>query len=162
MKKNDNHGFSLIELIIVIAIMSVLIAVLAPQYLKYVEKSKMELDLNNLTTLVNSVEMTIADPEIEKDTVITAKWDGANYSLLCGEAAGSSSNDVWNSISATMGNNGTLNAKSKVFKNCDVQISFVLSNDHVNWTKHLVNCNTGATYNSSDLSEQLGLIDDTI
>ena len=33
MKKMNNKGFSLVELIIVIAIMAVLIVVLAPQYL---------------------------------------------------------------------------------------------------------------------------------
>ena len=36
-KKMDNKGFSLVELIIVIAIMVILVAVLAPQYLKYGE-----------------------------------------------------------------------------------------------------------------------------
>ena len=36
-KKMNNKGFSLVELIIVIAIMVILVAVLAPQYLKYVE-----------------------------------------------------------------------------------------------------------------------------
>ncbi|MCM1143504.1 MAG: prepilin-type N-terminal cleavage/methylation domain-containing protein, partial [Lachnoclostridium sp.] len=37
-KEMNNKGFSLVELIIVIAIMVILVAVLAPQYLRYVEK----------------------------------------------------------------------------------------------------------------------------
>ena len=35
-KKINNKGFSLVELIIVIAIMAVLVGVLAPQFMKYV------------------------------------------------------------------------------------------------------------------------------
>ncbi len=39
MKKINNKGFSLIELIIVIAIMVALIAVMAPNFVKYIQKS---------------------------------------------------------------------------------------------------------------------------
>ncbi len=39
-RKNRNKGFSLIELIIVIAIMVALVAVMAPQFIKYVQKSR--------------------------------------------------------------------------------------------------------------------------
>ena len=38
--KQNNKGFSLVELIIVIAIMVALIAVLGPQYVKYIAKSR--------------------------------------------------------------------------------------------------------------------------
>ena len=44
MKKTNNKGFSLVELIIVIAIMAILVGVLAPQYMKYVEKSRISAD----------------------------------------------------------------------------------------------------------------------
>ena len=39
-KFNNNKGFSLVELIIVIAIMVALIAVMGPQYIKYVSSSR--------------------------------------------------------------------------------------------------------------------------
>ena len=37
-KQKNNKGFSLVELIVVIAIMAVLVGVLAPQFIKYVER----------------------------------------------------------------------------------------------------------------------------
>ena len=55
MKKN-NSGFSLVELIIVIAIMAVLIGVLAPQFIQYVAKSRVSTDLQNIEEMVNACD----------------------------------------------------------------------------------------------------------
>ncbi len=61
-KKLNNKGFSLVELIIVIAIMAVLIGVLAPQYLKYVERGRESADLDNIESLIHAIEIYNADP----------------------------------------------------------------------------------------------------
>lgn len=63
MKKN-NKGFSLVELIIVIAIMAVLIGVLAPQYLKYVNNSKVSTDATNAQEMATAINVAVADNAI--------------------------------------------------------------------------------------------------
>ncbi len=67
MKKMNNKGFSLVELIIVIAIMAVLIAVLAPQYLKYVEKSRISADGQTMDEFVSALQVLVSDPDVDLD-----------------------------------------------------------------------------------------------
>lgn len=62
-ERMNDKGFSLVELIIVIAIMAILIVVLAPQYLKYVERSRNSTDLQNATTMKTAIETYAADPQ---------------------------------------------------------------------------------------------------
>lgn len=63
IKKLNNKGFSLVELIIVIAIMAVLIGVLAPQYLKYVDKSRKSADLDTVDSMISAIEIYSSDPD---------------------------------------------------------------------------------------------------
>lgn len=78
MKKN-NSGFSLVELIIVIAIMAVLIGVLAPQFIKYVEKSKESKDISNLDSCISVVQAYYADKDFPAKVTITAGAKGAYF-----------------------------------------------------------------------------------
>lgn len=65
MKKNQkrlgNKGFSLVELIVVIAIMAVLVAVLAPTLIGNIEKSREAKDFNALDSVYSAVQTAYGD-----------------------------------------------------------------------------------------------------
>lgn len=100
MKKENmnNKGFSLVELIIVIAIMAILIVVLAPQYLKYVERSRNSTDLQNARTLMTAVETYAADPQATKailnTEVVTVKVTNTGASLTTDAASGAGAQGI--------------------------------------------------------------------
>ena len=66
MKKirKNNKGFTLVELIIVIAIIAIMTAVAAPQYLKWVDKSRWATDQDNAQIFLTSIQVAVADPDV--------------------------------------------------------------------------------------------------
>lgn len=62
-KKKNNKGFTLVELVIVIAILALLVGLLAPQYTKYVEKTRKAADADNLEEMVKAVQVYEADTD---------------------------------------------------------------------------------------------------
>lgn len=77
MKKTDNKGFSLVELIVVIAIMAVLIGVLAPTFTKYVEQARRSTDIQNAQSIKTAVLVDIADGTLTDDkTDVEVKASG--------------------------------------------------------------------------------------
>lgn len=60
-KSMNNKGFSLVELIVVVAIMAVLVAVLAPQFTKYIDRSRQSNDAATVSGIVTAAEVGVAD-----------------------------------------------------------------------------------------------------
>lgn len=60
-KKMNNKGFSLVELIVVIAIMAILVGALAPALLKYVRQSRQSADIQAGNALYTAVQAAIAE-----------------------------------------------------------------------------------------------------
>ena len=81
-KNLTNKGFSLVELIIVIAIMAVLIGVLAPQYIGYVEKSKQSTDVQNAQSLATEIGVAIADVEAGTKTATYGTYNEVTTTLV--------------------------------------------------------------------------------
>ena len=77
----NNKGFSLVELIIVIAIMAILVGVMAPQLIKYIEKSKISADTQLCDTIRTAITTAVMDPAVVSDTTITIPTSGTADSL---------------------------------------------------------------------------------
>lgn len=76
-KKKNNKGFSLIELIIAIAILIILTGMLAPQFMKYIEKSREAKDMQAMDTVYSSVQGALSD-ENAYNEFITAHLTGTD------------------------------------------------------------------------------------
>ena len=70
-KQKNNKGFSLVELIVVIAIMAVLVGVLAPQLIKYVEKSREATDIQTCDNIATALKTYYADEEVSASATAT-------------------------------------------------------------------------------------------
>lgn len=68
-KRLGNKGFSLVELIVVIAIMAVLVAVIAPTLIGKIEESREGNDLNTLGEVRSAVVNALTDEDIYKAVV---------------------------------------------------------------------------------------------
>lgn len=76
-KELNNKGFSLVELIIVIAILAILAGVVAPQLIKYIESSRKSTDVQNGQAIATAVNIALANEEAYN----AAKAHGGIYKL---------------------------------------------------------------------------------
>jgi type IV pilus assembly protein PilA len=90
----SKKGFSLVELLIVIAIMAVLVGILAPQYIRYVERSRQSADIQVVNSIATAIRTTSLDTMYEEDmptglgATITVTWaSNGNGDIIVTDAA---------------------------------------------------------------------------
>lgn len=72
MKKTNNKGFSLVELIIVIAIMAILAGAIAPALIKYIDRSRKSNDVNACKSIKTAFETSLASEDVYSALVGTS------------------------------------------------------------------------------------------
>jgi prepilin-type N-terminal cleavage/methylation domain-containing protein len=120
MKKSSNKGFSLIELIIAIAILVILTGLLAPQFMRYIEKSREAKDMQTLDTVYEAVQVALTD-EKAYEAVMSSSADDMTTGIALSEILGNS-DDFSKEVQENLGNlakdSSKLTLTSKKAKAC--------------------------------------------
>lgn len=121
--KMNNKGFSMVELIIVIAIMAILVGAIAPTLIKYVNKSRMSADANNAQEIAAAMQQAystdnVADGITANSIEVTIGVSGA-YTYSTG-----ATQDFKNAFTEILGSSGP---KKKFKKNGSSGFSAVLT-----------------------------------
>ncbi|MBQ1844274.1 MAG: prepilin-type N-terminal cleavage/methylation domain-containing protein [Lachnospiraceae bacterium] len=141
-KKQNNKGFTLIELIVVIAIIAVLAAILAPQYLRYVEKSRVASDQQYAGELRNAIKTSLSEEAAAQavsnnQTVI---WSSSGLSGTAGVTASANtkvtstslgSNDFAKELATNLSGETISVPKSKTYSSQKYTITINVSTDAI-------------------------------
>ena len=106
-----NKGFSLVELIIVIAIMAILVGVMAPQLIKYIEKSKVSADTQSADSVHTAIVTAMLDPEVAQDSAYDANLTAIQGAIGEGQKfgaglLGSTANEILGGSTPSLKSNG--------------------------------------------------------
>lgn len=135
MSQKNNKGFSLVELIVVVAIMAVLMGILVPTLVKNVEKSKKQKDRNAVEEIRNTMVTTLADPTYS-DVEATIEYndtDDKKITITSGKGTagkGTTDTDIENFLTAVSKDIEDWTFTSKDYK-ADPKVTFVIHEQKV-------------------------------
>lgn len=127
MKKTNNKGFSLVELIVVIAIMAVLMVVLGPQLLRNVEKARIQRDNSAISEIANAAKIAMAEQTVY-DYVGTLTDDTATIKIENGSVT-FGTNALEKELSKTIAPTVTLTANT--YSDKTVTMTVKINGDNV-------------------------------
>ena len=129
----NNKGFSLVELIIVIAIMAILVGVMAPQLIKYIEKSKVSADTQLADSVHTAILTAMMDPEVVNSSAYNGEISGYYTAKPVSGLTATASTPIASSALEIMGaSNGTaVNGSIKSTTNgSGAGVSFLVTSDN--------------------------------
>lgn len=120
-KEMNNKGFSLVELIIVIAIMAVLVGVLAPQFLKYVESSRVQKDESAMSEVLNATKIACS---VDKVYTAVATKGKATVDIGGGAKVSADVDELTDELLLTIPDEITFSSKKYAGKTQHVNVEF--------------------------------------
>lgn len=67
MKKHNNKGLSVVELIVVVAIISIVVTVISVALFRFIQKSRIEADVSNANTIASAIQTALNETEIKNE-----------------------------------------------------------------------------------------------
>ena len=131
-KRLGNKGFSLVELIVVIAIMAVLVGVLAPTLIRNVEKSRESKDAQNMDAIKNALEVSLQNEKVYNEAVPSSGDPGAVITVEAKDKATTDVTITGTELSAEMGktlDTSKTKLTSKKYKATGVKVEFKLDTE---------------------------------
>ena len=100
--RKNNKGFSLVELIVVIVILAILIGVTIGGIYQYVNKSRVNTDINNAASIQSVIATVATDAEVNKNLErgknVTITWSAADKAITTDDAQGDASAEAKSAV----------------------------------------------------------------
>ena len=131
--KKNNKGFTLVELIVVVAILAIITVVVAPQYLEYVEKSRIGTDENALGEIAHVAEIAFVEKQASDTPLTSEQGKPATTDLTVTIASGAYTGDLREYVVEVIPE-GQYKFVSKLYKDAG-SVKITVTNGVAKWDK---------------------------